>query len=298
VVLEGAEAWATLDELLTSGHKGFGSIAVASQAACSSEALIVALDAYSTGLVVVDGPESTLDIAGSVDIGRNGAGAVEVRNGAAATFGGDVVLGLIPETFLRPIVPGGDGTLVVEGTDSTLTVGGLMWVPMGGSAHVAVRDGGRVEVGSIKFNKPLDASLEFEIDGTKSGPAIEVAGTVTSGTSAAVACTVTFGRSVTPSDGDIYPLLSAASISSSFDVALPPVPAPLTITAGIEIIDGQAVLLVRIDAPADLNDDGLVNGADLGILLSNWGTAGPGDLNADGVVDGADVGILLSYWTP
>ena len=48
--------------------------------------------------------------------------------------------------------------------------------------------------------------------------------------------------------------------------------------------------------PADLNGDGIVNGADLGILLANWGTAGPGDLNGDGSVTGADLGILLGSW--
>jgi len=49
----------------------------------------------------------------------------------------------------------------------------------------------------------------------------------------------------------------------------------------------------------DLNGDGVVNGADLGILLSSWGICRgecPADLNGDGVVDGADLGILLSNW--
>lgn len=49
---------------------------------------------------------------------------------------------------------------------------------------------------------------------------------------------------------------------------------------------------------ADLNGDGLVNGADLGLLLSAWGGSGPADLNGDGVVAGLDLGILLSAWTP
>ncbi|HMN96293.1 MAG TPA: hypothetical protein PKC90_07415 [Phycisphaerales bacterium] len=48
---------------------------------------------------------------------------------------------------------------------------------------------------------------------------------------------------------------------------------------------------------ADLNDDGVVDGADLGILLGNWGGGGVGDLNGDGIVDGADLGILLSSWS-
>jgi len=53
----------------------------------------------------------------------------------------------------------------------------------------------------------------------------------------------------------------------------------------------------RVD-PADLNGDGVIDGADLGILLDAWGpcVGCPADLNGDGVVDGADLGILLSAW--
>ncbi len=49
--------------------------------------------------------------------------------------------------------------------------------------------------------------------------------------------------------------------------------------------------------PADLNHDGVVDGADLGSLLGLWGTADANaDLNDDGVVDGADLGSLLGAW--
>ena len=49
--------------------------------------------------------------------------------------------------------------------------------------------------------------------------------------------------------------------------------------------------------PADLNGDGVVDGADLGLLLGAWGTSGPAaDLNEDGTVDGADLGLLLGAW--
>lgn len=45
----------------------------------------------------------------------------------------------------------------------------------------------------------------------------------------------------------------------------------------------------------DVNGDGEVDGADLGILLSTWGTSN-NDLNFDGITDGADLGILLGAW--
>ena len=51
------------------------------------------------------------------------------------------------------------------------------------------------------------------------------------------------------------------------------------------------------DCPADLNGDGIVNGADLTILLSEWGQSGvPGDIDGSGAVDGADLTILLGEW--
>jgi hypothetical protein len=48
---------------------------------------------------------------------------------------------------------------------------------------------------------------------------------------------------------------------------------------------------------ADLNGDCAVNGADLGILLGNWGGSGVGDFDGNGIVDGADLGVLLGAWT-
>jgi hypothetical protein len=53
------------------------------------------------------------------------------------------------------------------------------------------------------------------------------------------------------------------------------------------------------DCVGDLNVDGVVNGADLGLMLSSWGPCGSNcsaDLNGDGVVAGADLGLLLSAW--
>ncbi len=47
----------------------------------------------------------------------------------------------------------------------------------------------------------------------------------------------------------------------------------------------------------DLNNDGVVNGTDLGLLLGNWGAAGTSDLDGDGTTNGVDLGILLGSWT-
>ena len=56
---------------------------------------------------------------------------------------------------------------------------------------------------------------------------------------------------------------------------------------------------VRMDdiGIADINDDGIVNGIDVTIVLSSWGLSDvPADLTGDGIVNGADLTILLASW--
>jgi hypothetical protein len=62
----------------------------------------------------------------------------------------------------------------------------------------------------------------------------------------------------------------------------------------------NAMQLVRFDdaiaCPADLDDSGEVDGADLGLLLGAWGSSGAADIDGSGEVDGADLGLLLGAW--
>ncbi len=48
--------------------------------------------------------------------------------------------------------------------------------------------------------------------------------------------------------------------------------------------------------PADLDGNGVVNAADLALLLGNWGGTGTGDVNDDGTVDATDLAELLGAW--
>ncbi len=51
----------------------------------------------------------------------------------------------------------------------------------------------------------------------------------------------------------------------------------------------------------DIYVNHIVDGGDLGVLLSEWGAVTPttrSDLNRDGFVDGADLGMLLANWGP
>ncbi len=66
-------------------------------------------------------------------------------------------------------------------------------------------------------------------------------------------------------------------------------------------VDDWSVTLVinelQAPCPGDLNGDGSVGGADLGLFLTSWGDSPcAADLNGDGTCNGADLGVLLGAW--
>jgi hypothetical protein len=74
-------------------------------------------------------------------------------------------------------------------------------------------------------------------------------------------------------------------------------------TAQLELFKSNGTVSVPVRVPTgsanpyDMNGDGQVNGADVGLFFALWGTAGPaGDFNNDGIVNGADSGLLVSAW--
>lgn len=82
---------------------------------------------------------------------------------------------------------------------------------------------------------------------------------------------------------------------------------PEEIADGFDVLESETgtVLELAIEElrPEDLNRDGVVNGADLGLFFSLWGPLGElpygirtPDFNADGTVDGSDLGALLTAW--
>ena len=70
-------------------------------------------------------------------------------------------------------------------------------------------------------------------------------------------------------------------------------------SVGDGYLDAPVGLFFRVGAPltGDLNGDGRINGADLAVILGEWGGAGRGDLNRDGRIDGTDLAIILGNWS-
>ena len=54
--------------------------------------------------------------------------------------------------------------------------------------------------------------------------------------------------------------------------------------------------LAASPCPADFDNDDIVGGSDLAVLLSNWSGSGNGDIDGNGNVDGSDLASLLSAW--
>ena len=63
--------------------------------------------------------------------------------------------------------------------------------------------------------------------------------------------------------------------------------------AGIDNLVVQRIECEAIECPADLNGDGMITGADLGLLIAAWGTPN-GDINGDGSTNGADLGLMIA----
>lgn len=128
-------------------------------------------------------------------------------------------------------------------------------------------------------------------------------------------CTATFDTSIAVYGGPTCPGASAAPLACNDDFPTcgnkskvfleVTAGAPLLIRVGTRLTDvtGTGVLQVictpsEPPCPGDVNDDGVVDGADLAGLLGSWGVC-PGcaaDFDDNGVVDGSDLATLLGGW--
>lgn len=189
-----------------------------------------------------------------------------------------------------------------------------LWLPPGatGSAPTGVSDDGTVIIGYVTppYNTPRgvrwspDGGGEYFPAGDIRLAGINHDGTVVvgstqGGNNVAVRWTAETGvvnlRQYLQSKGaDVY---GWTSLDQAMDVS-----ADGKVIVGIGTFNGQQrgfVAFAPLECPGDLFVDGQVNGADLGVLLSQWGSVVPNivsDINRDGVVNGADLGLLLSNW--
>ena len=151
---------------------------------------------------------------------------------------------------------------------------------------------------STTFDGPLaffpDAPFVSSFDYVVSGDLVEISG------SNVVPDFYSFGAEVFTGKGDSVSMdnLFLQSFTFGFDPKqLPDLVQSVEILAQIDLSNTtlSGILESTGGCPEDMNGDGTVNGADLGLLLAAWGTDG-GDFNGDGTTNGADLGLLLAAW--
>lgn len=286
-------------DAITIGQKGDGSLTLDQGTDAIAGDGVVAMSPLSGGAIVVDGPGTTLDFSGTFDVGRNGVGELRVTDGAMVKVAETMTVGTIAASFIFPFWPAGDGLVQIGGDGSLLEVGGNLYVPLNGIGAIDVGTGGRIEVaGDLICNSPSETTLSFTLTASVQEPIITVQGSAIGGKSPfdSIAIEVTLGDGFAPLAPQSFVLLAAAEIDATFIATLPSMDG-VEWSIGIEPFGSGQAFVVRVDWIGDLNGDGVVDGADLGLLLGNWGGSGLGDLNGDGVVDGGDLGALLAAWT-
>ncbi len=150
---------------------------------------------------------------------------------------------------------------------------------------------GPVKGGNASYPKaPFVSSFDYQVSGLA-----DISG------SNVVPDVYSFGTGVSASGDD---LVLSNIFLDPITFEIPPEDLPVgvnavIITANVDLGGiTMSGLLVSNGPASDLNGDGQVNGADLGLLLASWGPCSgcPEDLNGDGQVTGADLGLMLADW--
>ena len=259
-------------------------------------------------------------VAGDTDVFANytNGGSTVIQRGILYIYGsltntgtmtGDFNNGLLPPTPGDGYSIGGD--YVVSASSSIVLPDPVWWLRVGGDFDVAINDASRfvMDQATLELTGISDAPTQaVEVIAADLGP-------VNAGFSTTNfllgALRIRAGATVHLADAhDNAPGAGNEAIYVNSLV----VPAGATlVTNGFKVYTRAAtiggsvsnladVVVVPGTPPciADLFGDGIVNGADLGILLAGWGACGTGscaaDLNGDGQVNGADLGIVLAGW--
>lgn len=223
------------------------------------------------GAVVVTGVGSLWDSGGTLDVGIEGSGTVEVTAGGRIEAG---VLRVGPNGVLA-----GDGSIEGELENAGTVAPG----PLATDATLGalMLEGG--------YSQSETGRLVLEVGGTGPGEWDRLQGNFTGFFDLGGTLELQLVDGFVPAGGEVLIVIAGGFMVNDFDALVGPVP--------FTFAPGETVGIVTFCLPADLNCDGVVNGGDLGIQLSQWGGPGTGDLNHDGVVNGADVGLLLAAWS-
>lgn len=104
----------------------------------------------------------------------------------------------------------------------------------------------------------------------------------------------------------VYPAISAEQIRAVLQSSADDINAPgfdnFTGWGRLNAFGAVQGAIDLIPMPGDVNGDGVVNGADLALVLGHWGSCAEctectGDLDGDCAVGGSDLAIVLGHWS-
>jgi hypothetical protein len=145
--------------------------------------------------------------------------------------------------------------------------------------------------GVASFDSMWNMHLDYEIQGSL----FELTGVADETEPAVFGCTFTLeDGDATANELNLAPILGEIP-SEKLPVGIYSV----TLLTTVDMSDASmsGTYEVGDGVEGDLNGDGVVNGADLGLLLAQFGGSGTADFDGSGTVDGGDLGLMLSYWT-
>ena len=212
--------------------------------------------------------------------------------------GGELVLGPGAKPFQSVDI----STLAFDLDNGTLIYDDLFCVPIFGCQEIAVTANDLTltmigipssnidSQGSATFESEWNMILNYDLDGdliVLSGAADE--------TEAA-----TFSTKITATDGDLTCTdLDLGTILGEIPAKDLPVGVfSVTLNTTVDLTDASmSGTYEPVSVVGDLNADNRVDGADLGILLSQFGAQGTADFDNSGTVDGGDLGVMLVNWS-
>ena len=138
-----------------------GNLVVPTQAMLSAGPAVIGFLFASDGNVSVTGPGSVFTVSGDIQVGAFGTGTLTVQNGGAAAINGYLQMGLLP---------GGDGTVVVSGPNSSLMIsGGDIVVGGSGTGRLTVANGGAVAgTGNVEIGFDVGSNGTVLVTGSSS----------------------------------------------------------------------------------------------------------------------------------
>jgi len=287
---------------LSIGFYGQGTLGIEAGGAISSTDGFIARCVGAAGTAVITGTDSAWTVTESFYIGGD-----ETSNGGTADVnvaaGGSLVIADTLRLWNQ-------GALTLDGGSVTVGSGPAETTP---DRTRVYPDGTLAGQGALTGNVVSDGALA---PGSPTG-ILTILGGYTQGTFGVLS--IDIGGTTPGSEFDLLGVAGMANLDGELHIELiddyvPEVGQEFTILAAGSVtgefltVTGQGNFAVTYDAdgvtltalpPGDLNGDGCVDHADLGILLADWMCDSgdcAGDCDGDGDTDHADLGILLAYW--